>query len=98
MGMAKPTNSALFTELWIEYAIAMLALALRFFSRWRMFGLKNFDLGDAFAGLAMVCYTLAAVGMQFAETWITGHVLTRYCRDLSCQYVERGYFFRTGAK
>ncbi|GIZ38613.1 hypothetical protein CKM354_000202500 [Cercospora kikuchii] len=63
MGMAKPTDSALFTELWIEYAIAMLALALRFFSRWRMFGLKNFDLGDAFAGLAMVMYSLGTVGI-----------------------------------
>ncbi|KAF2214426.1 hypothetical protein CERZMDRAFT_95695 [Cercospora zeae-maydis SCOH1-5] len=69
MGMAKPTNTALFTELWIEYAIAMFFLGLRFFSRWKMFGLRNFDLGDAFAGLAVLMYTLGTVGIYLVTVF-----------------------------
>ena len=62
MGMPTPSIHALFTEVWIEYGVSMLVILLRFFARWRMFGFEKFDLGDLFAGLAMVCYSLAAAG------------------------------------
>lgn len=49
------SQSALFAEVWTEYGISMACMLLRFFARWRIFGFKAFDLGDAFAALAMVC-------------------------------------------
>lgn len=64
MGMPTPSIRALFTEVWIEYGASMLVILLRFFARWRMFGFEKFDLGDLFAGLAMVCYSLATTGTQ----------------------------------
>lgn len=67
MGMPTPSIRALFTEVWIEYGVSMLVILLRFFARWRMFGFEKFDLGDVFAGLAMVCYSLAAAGTLFAK-------------------------------
>jgi hypothetical protein len=44
----------LFVEVWCEYAISATAILLRFFARWKIFGVKNFDLGDIFAAFALV--------------------------------------------
>jgi hypothetical protein len=62
MQMSPPSLPALLTEVWAEYGVSMLVITLRFFARWKMFGFHKFDLGDVFAGFAMVCYSLAAAG------------------------------------
>ncbi|KAM3422229.1 hypothetical protein BST61_g2594 [Cercospora zeina] len=69
MAVGRRTDGPLFAELWMEYAISMFFLAVRFFSRWKMFGPKNFDLGDAFAGLAAVMYTLGTVGIYVSTVF-----------------------------
>lgn len=88
MGMPGPSNDALFTEVWVEYAISMLLILLRFFARWRVFGFEKFDLGDVFAGLAMVCYSLTAAGTPSRQLFCGGRfVLTRWnCRNIHAQY------------
>ena len=45
----------LFVEVFTEYAVSIMFLLLRFFTRWWMVGFQGFDLGDAFAGAATVC-------------------------------------------
>lgn len=52
--MSTTNTSALFAEVWAEYGISMCTHFLRFYARWKLFGFKNFDIGDAFAALAMV--------------------------------------------
>lgn len=52
--MSTTNTSALFAEVWAEYGISMCTHFLRFYARWKLFGFKNFDIGDAFAALAVV--------------------------------------------
>lgn len=44
----------LFVEVFTEYGLSIVFLLLRFFARWWTAGFRAFDLGDAFAGAAMV--------------------------------------------
>lgn len=52
--MSSTDTSALFAEVWAEYGISMATHFLRFYARWKLFGIRNFDIGDVFAALAMV--------------------------------------------
>ncbi|KAI5457058.1 hypothetical protein BGZ63DRAFT_417410 [Mariannaea sp. PMI_226] len=45
-------------EAWIEYALGVVILLLRFFSRWKIVGFKGWEGDDFFAILVLVCWTL----------------------------------------
>jgi hypothetical protein len=51
---AVPAMQSFFIEALVEYAIAALIILLRFAVRWRVVGLRSFDVGDAFCLLALV--------------------------------------------
>ncbi|KAJ4193198.1 hypothetical protein NW755_003185 [Fusarium falciforme] len=44
-------------ELWGEYAAGAFMIILRFFARWKVIGIENFGLEDAFMGVALVTYS-----------------------------------------
>ncbi|KXT03794.1 hypothetical protein AC578_739 [Pseudocercospora eumusae] len=63
------SQSALFAEVWTEYGISMVCMLLRFFARWRVFGFKAFDLGDVFAALAMIFYSIESTGIYLLTSF-----------------------------
>ncbi|KAF2159434.1 hypothetical protein M409DRAFT_30052 [Zasmidium cellare ATCC 36951] len=67
--MSTTDTSTLFAEVWAEYGISICTHFLRFYARWKLFGFKNFDIGDAFAGLAMIFYTLETVGIYLLTSY-----------------------------
>lgn len=63
----------------------MMTHFLRFYARWKLFGFKNFDIGDLFAGLAMVSgmnsvpvRTLSDVEADFLQSRDRWHISTEY--------------------
>ncbi|KAL2670664.1 hypothetical protein Neosp_014453 [[Neocosmospora] mangrovei] len=45
-------------ELWGEYAAGAFMIILRFFARWKVIGVENFGIEDAFMGVALVTYSV----------------------------------------
>lgn len=50
--------NTLYIEVFTEYGLSMIFLLLRFFARWWTAGFRSYDLGDAFAGAAVVGLTI----------------------------------------
>ncbi|EME47820.1 hypothetical protein DOTSEDRAFT_69676 [Dothistroma septosporum NZE10] len=63
MSSGAPSTDALFREVWTEYGISICLILLRFYARLKFFGIRNLDIGDAFAALALIFYTLETAGI-----------------------------------
>ncbi|KAK4631633.1 hypothetical protein CLAFUW4_02810 [Fulvia fulva] len=63
MSSGVPSTDALFREVWSEYGVSICFILLRFYARLKFFGIRNLDIGDAFAGLALIFYTLETAGI-----------------------------------
>lgn len=50
------------TEAWAEYGLGVFVLLLRFFSRWKTVGFKNWEGDDFFAILVLVFWTVRGRG------------------------------------
>lgn len=51
-------------ELWGEYGVGAFFIVFRFFARWWVIGLVNFQLEDLFMLIALVCYTVVTVTIE----------------------------------
>ena len=51
------------TEAWAEYGLGVFVLLLRFFSRWKTVGFKNWEGDDYFAILVLVFWTVRGRGL-----------------------------------
>ncbi|KAI9667258.1 MAG: hypothetical protein M1821_000072 [Bathelium mastoideum] len=60
---------SLLGETFGEYAVAMCFLLLRLFARVKVAGVRNLGLGDFFAGMAMVFYSLTTAGIYLLEKY-----------------------------
>ncbi|KAF2233333.1 hypothetical protein EV356DRAFT_524498 [Viridothelium virens] len=60
---------SLLGETFGEYAVAMSFLLLRFYARVKVAGIRNLGLGDLFAGLAMIFYSLTTAGIYLLEKY-----------------------------
>ncbi|KAF2142680.1 uncharacterized protein K452DRAFT_318259 [Aplosporella prunicola CBS 121167] len=61
--------SPLLIEVWVEYAVGMGVLLLRFYARWKTVGLRKFWIGDLFAGLAVLIWTVETTFIYLLRTY-----------------------------
>ncbi|KAJ3495092.1 hypothetical protein NLG97_g3639 [Lecanicillium saksenae] len=105
-------SSSFAIEIWVEYSISMFVMLLRFATRLRLVGLRNFDATDFFCFVASVTYypsngaldeqSAMALSDEEAQLYVTGSKMVHFswviyiCMVFSFKGVIVCWFKRVG--